>query len=100
MKKSGYSTTDLICLDCGYVCIIARKIYRLKNDDHIKDLYCPICMEDRKFLELKDASVFWHKYKEEEKISDIKKRAIELLNKRYESDNYGEDRVPKKILKR
>lgn len=91
MKQTRLASTDLICLECGYVNTIIRSGDRLKDDEHIKDIYCPICKEDRKFLELKDASIFWHKYNNINNLSENKKRAIELLRKRYDSyeEEYG-----------
>ena len=81
MKQTRLASTDLICLECGYVTSIIRCGDRLKDDEHIKDMYCPMCKEDRKFLELKDASVFWHKYNLSDDLSDNKKIAIELKNR-------------------
>ena len=99
MKQTRLASTDLICLECGYVTSIVRSGDRLKDDEHIKDMYCPMCKDDRKFLELKDASIFWHRYNLSEDLSDNKKRAIDLLRKRYDSydEKYG---VSPKTFKR
>ena len=100
MKQTRLASTDLICLECGYVTSIIRCGDRLKDDEHIKDMYCPMCKEDRKFLELKDASVFWHKYNLSDDLSDNKKIAIELLRKRYDSYDEEEYGVSPKTFKR
>ena len=91
MKQTRLASTDLICLECGYVNTIIRSGDRLKDDEHIKDIYCPICKDDRKYLELQDVSIFWHKYNNVNNLSENKKRAIELLRKRYDSydEEYG-----------
>ena len=99
MKQTRLASTDLICLECGYINTIIRRGDRLKVDEHVKDIYCPVCKEDRKFLELRDASIFWYKYNNVDNLSENKKRAIELLRKRYDSyeEEYG---VSPKTLKR
>jgi hypothetical protein len=56
--------TFLQCPCCGTVTTIHRKIGKLKELQHVKDLWCWRCKKEQKFLEVKE-TVFIPKWVDE-----------------------------------
>ena len=54
MRKIRYMDTSVfICPACGNKIPLMRKRNRQREKGHIKDLWCPFCRTDRKFLEIR-----------------------------------------------
>lgn len=100
MKKSPYKSTDLVCLDCGSVVTINRKLNRQKNVGHIKDMYCPYCNKEVKFFEVKDVSIFKWDCLTKNSLTEEEFLVMSLLEKREEKNEQSECRIYKKILDR
>ena len=69
MKILKYNYSDLVCLNCGNIVTIQRKVGNARPVGHIKDLYCYKCLEVTKHYEVRDVSNFLYNYnvnKEEE----------------------------------
>ena len=53
--------SDLVCLECGRVFTIQRRINDLKKIGHIKHLYCSKCMMVQPHYEVKEiVSFIWN----------------------------------------
>lgn len=74
-----YVRTDLICSTCGYIQTIQRNNGRLKKELHIKDLYCPMCKKDTKFIELVDKDKFYNKLIRKDCLSELEKLVLNLI---------------------
>ena len=62
-KKGDIRDTQLVCMNCGNLVMIQRKIRGLKKVGHIKHLYCYKCDSIQKHYEVRDASSFlWKCY--------------------------------------
>ena len=72
-------STDLICSTCGYIQTIQRKQSKRKKELHIKDLYCPACKKDTKFIELVDKDKYYNKLIRREELSEIEEHILNLL---------------------
>ena len=69
MKTLKYNRSDLVCLKCGNIVTIQRKVGSDRPVGHIKDLYCYKCLKVTKHYEVRDVSKFLYNYnadKEEE----------------------------------
>ena len=101
-NKNNIVATDLVCLNCGNVSTIQRKIGRTKCVGHIKNLYCDKCRDVQSFYEVRDVSIFiWECMNTDIKnLNDVERVVFNFLMKR--EDNYGEERntVYKKIFTR
>jgi len=98
MKKIPYKSTDLICLECGYLVRINRYENRQKKAGHIKSMYCPSCLKEVKFYEVKDIDCYKWEHKNKPNLTDIEKHIMELIMKREENDERELYRISKKIL--
>ena len=58
MRKGSFDFTNLVCLECGYIFTIPRRTYKLKNNGHIKDLWCPRCKNVNKHYEIRNIDSF------------------------------------------
>lgn len=56
--KRAVSTT-LQCTECGKFVDIFRKENKQRPLGHIKDMYCPYCQKDTKFVELKNGDCLY-----------------------------------------
>lgn len=82
--------TELICPHCGEIVSIQRRKHRTKTIGHIKDMYCPYCKKDRKFIEIRDKDECYYRLLYKENLTDVEKLVFELLEKRREKNNtYG-----------
>lgn len=53
MRKQRYMDLSMmICPECGKAFPIMRNHGQRRKSGHIKDLWCPYCKEDQKFLEI------------------------------------------------
>ena len=98
MKKVQYKNTDLVCLECGYVATIPRKISKQKRIGHIKDMFCPFCNKEVKFFEVKDISIFKEICRYEEDLTKEELFVMNLLKEREERNERTKLGIPKKIL--
>ena len=100
MNKIQYKSTDLVCLICGNVMTINRKLSRQKNIGHIKNMYCPFCKEVVKFFEVKDVSSFIWRCMMSDSLTESEVFVINLLKEREERNEQKECGVYQKILTR
>jgi len=80
MKSYKIFSTDLVCLKCGNICSIMRKVGREKSLAHIKDLWCYRCKGTTHHYEVKDVSTFmWKKHnsKDEKIVEELIKNGRE-----------------------
>ena len=91
MSNSGVKSTDLVCMECGNICSIMRKIGRLKKISHRKHLWCYKC-----HVEVQDVSKFmWTN------INDKTELLVkDLIQNGKEIKPSKTNRVFKKILKK
>lgn len=83
-------STYLICLMCGEITTIQRVKNKQKQKNHIKDMYCPICKKDSKYIELKDKNIYYIKLKEKKNKSELDEYVLKLLEEKIEkSYTYG-----------
>lgn len=56
MGKRKHSTTisSFKCPDCGFNMFVPRSRGYMREDNHIKDLWCPRCKETKKMTESKN----------------------------------------------
>jgi len=71
--------TDLICSICGYIQSIQRKKSSQKKELHLKDMYCPLCKKDTKFIELVDKSVYYNKLIRKDSLNELEIHVLNLL---------------------
>ena len=95
-------STDLICLECGNIFTIQRRIGRLKKVGHVKHIFCNICNKVQPHYEIRDANTFiWSCYgKNYNYLDENTKVVLEFLMKREDNDVREEDRIHKKVLTR
>ena len=81
-KKGQY--TELVCLECGDIFPIYRKVNRVKEVGHIKHMYCPRCLKETAHYEVKDADIFLWKYEDAdlEGVCEEARMALDLLVER------------------
>jgi len=53
-SKDKTVPTLLLCSHCGSKMVIHRLVSRLKKTNHIKDMYCYVCKQKRKFVEIRE----------------------------------------------
>lgn len=75
----NFVKTDLICGVCGYIQSIQRRKARKQKELHIKDLYCPMCKEDTKFIELVDADIYYNKLIRKNTLNELDEHILKLL---------------------
>ena len=80
-------STDMICSMCGEVQTIYRYYKRQKRVGHIKDLWCPNCKKDRKFIEVKDIDNCYLSLLGKEDRTKNEDYILELLQRRKEIKN-------------
>lgn len=97
MRKGSFDFTNLVCLECGYIFTIPRKTYKLKNNGHIKDLWCPRCKNVNKHYEIRNIDSFMYNL---EYTDDVCQYVRDLISKGPGEDYERKDRIFKKILKR
>ena len=85
MRKYG---VDMLCSMCGEIYIIQRLEGRQRELGHIKDLWCPNCMRDRKFIEIKDRDICYYKLMYKDNKTNLEEYIFELLQRRKEIKSY------------
>lgn len=73
--KTKCSQTDLVCLKCGNITTIFRKISNLKPIGHIKHLWCYKCKKVTEHYEVRDIDTFL--YQTQDKNNPV----LKLMNK-------------------
>ena len=83
-SKTRAKSTDLMCLNCGYI----LSIYRIshKQPFHVKDMWCPSCKQDVKFLELKDRDIMYYRLLSKENKNDLEKYVFDILDNRRKNE--------------
>ena len=76
---SSLKRTDLVCSICGCIQTIQRRQGRERCELHIKNLYCPECKEDRKFIELVDKDKFYNKLIRKDTLNELELHVLKLL---------------------
>ena len=51
MRKQKFMITHFYCNDCGTEIPLPRRIGRMRERDHVKDIWCPKCKAIKKFTE-------------------------------------------------
>ena len=98
-NKHVFVETQLVCMNCGNIVTIQRRISRLKNVGHVKHLFCYKCDSVQKHYEVREVSTFLWKYSRRDvlQMDDNTRLVFEFLMKREE--NYEKmGRIHKKIL--
>lgn len=80
--------TDMLCSMCGEIQTIRRLIGHQKKEGHIKDLWCPNCKRDRKFIEIRDRDIYYYKLMYKENRTELEEYVFELLQRRKEIKSY------------
>ena len=80
-----------MCSVCGKVQTIQRSLENQRPLFHIKDLWCPNCLKDTKFIELKDRDITYNKLLNKPNKNEIEQFVFEVLNDR-KSKVYGKVR--------
>lgn len=64
MKKQVMVYSKLDCTECGTSLNVPRKRSKRREQGHIKDMWCPMCKKETKFIEnKKDKSYeFWENF--------------------------------------
>ena len=99
-NKDFFKDTQLVCMNCGNVVTLQRKLGRFKRVGHIKHLYCYKCDSVKEHYEVRDVSIFiWEcSGKGILNLDSNTKLVFDFLMKR-EDDNERETcRVYKKML--
>ena len=53
MTRRNFVISRFICMDCGTIVPLPRKLSRQRNHGHCKDMWCPGCMAESKFKEIR-----------------------------------------------
>ena len=83
-SKSYAVSTDLMCSECGEI----QVIYRHRNNRpsfHIKDMWCPVCHKDVKFIELKDRDILYFRLLYKEDKNELEQFVFDNLESRRNS---------------
>ena len=56
-RYAKMTSSNFICPECGLVMPLPRFCGQQRKKNHIKDLWCPRCREEKKFKELKGRAV-------------------------------------------
>ena len=81
-SKTVAKSTDLMCSNCGYILVIFRQKMRHKQPFHIKDLWCPVCKMETKFIEIKDRDIMYYKLLDKKNKSELEKYVFDVLESR------------------
>lgn len=84
-SKSSAKSTDLMCFNCGYILNIYRTHFQ-KQPFHIKDLWCPNCQTDSKFIELKDKDIMYFKLLNKKNRTEIEEYVFNNLESRKDNE--------------
>jgi len=57
-KQRFMDLSNFVCPTCGNVFPIMRSHGRKREAGHIKDIWCPFCKTDQKFLEVKKGEAY------------------------------------------
>ena len=63
-NKTRVIISDLVCLECGNVNSIYRKLNSQRPVSHIKDLWCYKCKKNTKHYEVHNIDKFMNEYTE------------------------------------
>ena len=85
-SKSYAKWTDLMCPECGNIQVIYRFYYHHKKAFHIKDMWCPICQKEVKFIELKDRDILYFRLLYKEDKSELEQFVFNNLESRRNSE--------------
>ena len=53
-KRNCMIVSDLRCIECGNIFPIMRSKGYMREKNHIKDMWCPVCKKESKFIERGD----------------------------------------------
>jgi len=83
MNSKSYATsTDLMCSKCGEIQVIYRHFKKHKKPFHIKDMWCPNCQTDSKFIELKDRDILYFRLLDKEEKTELEQLVFDNLESR------------------
>ena len=100
MKQVTYKSTELVCLNCGNVMTIQRKILKQQKVGHIKDMYCPYCKDLVKFFKVRDIDAFKWQCQNACELTKLEQFVFNLLKEREENNGKQKCGVLKKVLTR
>jgi transcription elongation factor Elf1 len=52
MRKQKYTERRFKCITCNFLTVAYKKTSHQTKVGHLKDMYCPICKTDSKFIQL------------------------------------------------
>ena len=53
-KRSNMVTSYMTCRECGKLFPIMRNVGYMRKKGHLKDMWCPYCMKEVKFIEKRE----------------------------------------------
>lgn len=71
-NKNRTAPSDLVCLECGNINTIYRRLCNQRPISHIKDIWCFKCMKVTKHYEVHDIDKFMNKYTESTEKTKVK----------------------------
>ena len=81
-SKTKAKYTDLMCPECGNIQVIFRYYRGHKQALHIKDMWCPICQKEVKFIELKDRDIMYFRLLNKEHKTELEQFVFDNLESR------------------
>ena len=101
-NKQKTQMTNLVCLECGSIMMIHRKMSNLKKVGHIKHLYCIDCDKRTPHYEVKEINNFLWEYDgvSDDMIDDNTLKVLGYLKERKDGNARKGFGVYKKILTR
>lgn len=96
--KSKTDLTDLVCLECGNIFSIQRRVCNLKQTGHIKHLWCPICQKVLPHYEVHDVTKFMWELCDKPNLTKDERKLLYLLKERNKDES--SQRISQKISKR
>lgn len=58
MKRKNYVISYFICKKCENLFPLPRLKNHQRENGHVKDIWCPYCKQESKFLEIKDKQIY------------------------------------------
>lgn len=58
MKKRPYIMSNFLCSECDLHLQIPRPKNKQRKVGHVKDMYCPVCKKETKFIEIGEYGIY------------------------------------------
>ncbi|HIT11910.1 MAG TPA: hypothetical protein IAB58_03855 [Candidatus Pelethosoma merdigallinarum] len=79
MNTKNYIQTSLICPECGNETKIFRRKGKKREFFHHKDLYCPVCKQITKQIEIHDKKIAVFQLMTKSRLTDEEKKVYDYL---------------------